>query len=645
MEKFEAGKYDVIVVGAGHAGCEAGLAAARMGMKTLIITLNLEMVAYMPCNPSIGGPAKGVVVREIDALGGEMGQNIDRSAIQMRMLNTSKGPAVQALRAQADKHEYSTNMKGVLENQPGLDLHQGMVDALLFDDEQNLDGVVTNTGACYRSKTVVLTTGTYSRGKIFIGDLSYSSGPNNTLPSEKLSEQLIELGLDLVRFKTGTPPRLDERTLDYENTEIQPGDIVARHFSFTNEEADPIEHSVPCWLTYTNEETHQIIRDNLHRAPMFSGLVEGVGARYCPSIEDKIVRFSDRPRHQLFIEPEGLRTKEMYIQGLSTSLPEDVQKAMLETIPGLKNAKIMRPGYAIEYDVIRPHQLNLSLEVKSIPGLFSAGQMNGTSGYEEAAGQGIMAGINAALKVQGKEALVLRRDQAYIGVMIDDLVTKGTTEPYRLLTSRAEYRLLLRHDNADLRLSEIAHDLGLISEDRYQAFKGKKEGIQAEIDRLGQIRLKPTDPDLMALLEAKHSTPLKDGILASDLLKRPEISYQDLLPLLAKDRQALSRVAGDQVEIQIKYAGYIEKAERKVAKMKNMEDKKIPQDIDWEAVDNLAREARDRLKLINPTSLGQASRVSGVNPADVAIISVYLAQGVHHLPRLSKADSVHKEEP
>lgn len=626
MQIYEAGQYDVIVVGAGHAGSEAALAAARMGSKTLLLTLSLEMIAFMPCNPSIGGPAKGVVVREIDALGGEMGRNIDRNYIQMRLLNTSKGPAVQALRAQADKETYAKNMRQVLEEEENLTLKQGMVEELYVEDGQ-VKGVITNSGAKYLADAVVLTAGTSSRGKIIIGDLDYSSGPNNTLPSIKLSENLLELGVELARFKTGTPPRIHADSVTFEDTVEQPGDTMPNHFSFLTPDEDFKEESVSCWLTHTNAQTHEIIQANLHRAPMFSGMVEGVGARYCPSIEDKIVRFSDKPRHQIFIEPEGANTKEMYVQGLSTSLPEEVQVEMLRTIKGMENAKLMRPGYAIEYDVVIPHQLDLSLEVKSLPGLFTAGQMNGTSGYEEAAGQGIMAGINAARKVQGKDPLILKRNEAYIGVMIDDLVTKGTTEPYRLLTSRAEYRLLLRHDNADMRLTEIGHEIGLVSEDHYEAFKAKQALVDQELERLSKIRLTPHTEGLVDLFERVGSALLKDGILASDLLKRPEIRYFDLVTLIPREEGPLNRQVGEQVEIQIKYEGYINKAVRKVEKMSAMEEKQIPEDIDWDAIGNLANEARERLKLINPSTLGQASRVSGVNPADIAILSVYIQQG------------------
>ena len=626
MNTFKAGTYEVIVVGGGHAGCEAALAAARMGANTLLLTMNIEMIAFMPCNPSIGGPAKGVVVREVDALGGEMGRNIDRTYIQMRLLNTSKGPAVQALRAQADKEAYAHSMRSVIENEPNLTLKQGMVDRLHLVDGE-IQGVITNTGAIYESQAVVLTAGTSSRGQIIIGDLKYASGPNNTLPSVKLSEHLLELGLELVRFKTGTPMRIHKDSVDYDQTEIQPGDTQPNHFSFETSDEDFNTNSVPCWLTHTNAQTHEIIQANLHRSPMFSGMVEGVGARYCPSIEDKVVRFSDKPRHQIFIEPEGLDNQEMYVQGLSTSLPEDVQLEMMRTVQGLERAEIMRPGYAIEYDVVVPHQLTLSLEVKSLPNLFTAGQMNGTSGYEEAAGQGIIAGINAVRKIRGEEPFILKRNEAYIGVMIDDLVTKGTIEPYRLLTSRAEYRLLLRHDNADIRLTEYGYQLGLINETRYQAYQMKQAQVESEINRLSQIRLTPNTPGLSEWFERVGSTPLKDGILASDLLRRPEIKYLDMMEIIPPEAGELPRVVAEQVEIQIKYDGYIDKANRKVDKMIGMEEKWIPQDIDWDAVDNLATEARERLKMIGPETLGQASRVSGVNPADIAVLSIYLQQG------------------
>ncbi|WP_125604856.1 tRNA uridine-5-carboxymethylaminomethyl(34) synthesis enzyme MnmG [Lapidilactobacillus bayanensis] len=625
VKQYDSHEYDVIVVGAGHAGCEAALAAARMGQKTLLLTINLDMVAFMPCNPSVGGPAKGIVVREVDALGGQMAKNIDATYIQMRMLNTSKGPAVRALRAQADKNDYHLVMKDVIENEPMLTLRQGLVNELIVEDGI-CQGVITATGARYLAKSVVLTAGTSSRGKIIIGELTYSSGPNNSLPSIKLSENLETLGFKLRRFKTGTPPRVDGNTIDYAKTEEQPGDKTPNHFSYETPDTAYLKDQLSCWMTYTNETTHQIIRDNLDRAPMFSGIIEGVGPRYCPSIEDKVVRFADKPRHQLFLEPEGRKTEEYYVGDFSTSMPEEIQLKMLHSVTGLEHAELMRPGYAIEYDIIEPWQLKHSLETKVVKNLFTAGQMNGTSGYEEAAGQGIIAGINAALRAANKAAFTLGRAEAYIGVMIDDLVTKGTNEPYRLLTSRAEYRLILRHDNADLRLTEKGYQLGLISEDRYQNFLIKKQAVDAETKRLQEIRIKPTEK-VQAFMMAHHNSPLKDGILASDLIKRPGISYDEIADLVGAEDLQADRYVKEQVEIQLKYAGYIDKERSKVAHLKRLEAKRIPERIDYAAINGLATEARQKLTKIQPETIAQASRISGVNPADVAILSVYIEQG------------------
>ncbi|EEM56841.1 MULTISPECIES: tRNA uridine-5-carboxymethylaminomethyl(34) synthesis enzyme MnmG [Bacillus cereus group] len=619
---YNAGSYDVIVIGAGHAGCEAGLAAARMGSKTLMLTINLDMVAFMPCNPSVGGPAKGIVVREIDALGGEMGRNIDKTHIQMRMLNTGKGPAVRALRAQADKFSYQHELKKTIEETPNLTLFQGMVERLIVEDGE-CKGVITQAGAEYTAKTVVITTGTFLRGEIIMGDLKYSSGPNNQQPSITLSEHLEELGFDLVRFKTGTPPRVNSNTIDYSKTEIQPGDDKPRAFSF--ETTKFIMDQIPCWLTYTSTETHRLIDENLHRSAMYSGMIKGTGPRYCPSIEDKVVRFNDKPRHQIFLEPEGRNTQEVYVQGLSTSLPEDVQRDMLRTIPGLENVEMMRTGYAIEYDAIVPTQLWPTLETKKIKNLYTAGQINGTSGYEEAAGQGLMAGINAACRSLGKKEVILGREDAYIGVLIDDLVTKGTNEPYRLLTSRAEYRLLLRHDNADLRLTEVGHEIGLITEERYERFTNKKLQIEKEKERLSSIIIKPR-PEVQELIRNIGGSELKDGIRASDLLRRPEMTYEHI-HLLVPSEVELSDEVKEQVEIQIKYEGYIEKSLQQVERMKKMENKKIPVDIDYDAISSLASEARQKLKDVRPLSMGQASRISGVNPADISILLVYIEQG------------------
>ena len=624
MQEYDAPeKYDVIVVGAGHAGCEAALAAARMGEKTLLLTINLDMVAFMPCNPSIGGPAKGIVVREIDALGGQMGKNIDATYIQMRMLNTGKGPAVRALRAQADKNAYHRLMKATLEQEPNLTLRQGLGERLLVHNKV-CQGVVTNTGARYRAQAVVLTAGTSSRGKIIIGELMYSSGPNNSLPSIKLSEDLEKHGFQLQRFKTGTPPRVAKNTVDFSKMEEQPGDTTPHAFSYETLPQSYLKDQISCWMTYTNAHTHQIIRDNLDRAPMFSGVIQGVGPRYCPSIEDKIVRFADKPRHQIFMEPEGRDTEEYYVGDFSTSMPEEVQQQMLHSVAGLEHAQMMRPGYAIEYDIVEPWQLKQTLETKIIAHLYTAGQMNGTSGYEEAAGQGIIAGINAALQVKQQAPLILKRNEAYIGVMIDDLVTKGTTEPYRLLTSRAEYRLVLRHDNADLRLTEYGHQLGLISAQRYQQFQHKAQQISQEIARLQKVRIKPS-AQVNELLAHYQMAPLQDGVLAADFLKRPQIHYSDIQDLIGGPELPLPVI--EQVEISIKYAGYIKKQEAQIAHLKKLEAKKIPANLDYDDVQGLATEALQKLKKINPTTIAQASRISGVNPADLSILMIYIQRG------------------
>ncbi|MBJ8326317.1 tRNA uridine-5-carboxymethylaminomethyl(34) synthesis enzyme MnmG [Streptococcus pacificus] len=615
-------EYDIVVIGAGHAGVEAALAASRMGCKTLLATISIDMLAFMPCNPSIGGSAKGIVVREIDALGGEMAKNIDKSYIQMKMLNTGKGPAVRALRAQADKALYSKNMRQTVERQKNLVLRQTVIDEILVEDDKVV-GVKTATKQAYAAKTVIVTTGTALRGEIIIGDLKYSSGPNNSLASVKLADNLRELGLEIDRFKTGTPPRVKADSINYDKTEIQPGDDKPNHFSFLSRDEDYLKQQIPCWLTYTNEESHEIINSNLHRAPLFSGMVKGVGPRYCPSIEDKIVRFSDKDRHQLFLEPEGRDTEEVYVQGLSTSLPEDVQKELLHSIAGLENAEMMRTGYAIEYDIVLPHQLRATLETKKISGLFTAGQTNGTSGYEEAAGQGIIAGINAALKVQNKPEFILKRSDGYIGVMIDDLVTKGTLEPYRLLTSRAEYRLILRHDNADMRLTELGRSIGLVDDDRYKAFLDKKNNIDKELTRLDSIKLKPvskTNEKIVAL----GFKPLTDALTAKEFMRRPEVNYDVITQFIGSGEVELDDKQIEFIETEIKYEGYIKKAMDQVDKMKRMEEKRIPKNMDWDALDSIATEARQKFKKINPETLGQASRISGVNPSDISILMVYL---------------------
>ena len=615
-------EYDIIVIGAGHAGVEASLAASRMGCKVLLATINIEMLAFLPCNPSIGGSAKGIVVREVDALGGEMAKNIDKSYIQMKMLNTGKGPAVRALRAQADKELYSKEMRKTVENQENLTLRQTMIDEILVEDGKVI-GVRTATYQEYGAKAVIVTTGTALRGEIIIGDLKYSSGPNHSLASINLADNLKNLGLEIGRFKTGTPPRVKASSINYEETEIQPGDENPNHFSYNSRDEDYLKDQIPCWLTYTNSQSHEIINSNLHRAPMFTGVVKGVGPRYCPSIEDKIVRFADKERHQLFLEPEGRNTEEVYVQGLSTSLPEDVQRDLVHSIKGLENAEMMRTGYAIEYDMVLPHQLRATLETKKISGLFTAGQTNGTSGYEEAAGQGIIAGINAALKIQGKPELILKRSDGYIGVMIDDLVTKGTVEPYRLLTSRAEYRLILRHDNADMRLTEIGREVGLVDDERWARFETKKYQFENEMKRLDSIKLKPVKEtnDRVTALGFK---PLTDAVTAKEFLRRPEVSYQDVVNFIGPAAEELDDKIIELIETEIKYEGYISKALDQVEKMKRMEEKRIPANIDWDDIDSIATEARQKFKLINPETIGQASRISGVNPADISILMVYL---------------------
>ena len=615
-------EYDIIVIGAGHAGVEASLAASRMGCKVLLATINIEMLAFMPCNPSIGGSAKGIVVREVDALGGEMAKNIDKTYIQMKMLNTGKGPAVRALRAQADKELYSKEMRKTVENQENLTLRQTMIDEILVENGKVV-GVRTATHQEYGAKAVIVTTGTALRGEIIIGDLKYSSGPNHSLASINLADNLKQLGLEIGRFKTGTPPRVKASSINYDETEIQPGDKAPNHFSYTSRDEDYVKDQVPCWLTYTNGYSHEIIQNNLHRAPMFTGVVKGVGPRYCPSIEDKIVRFADKERHQLFLEPEGRNTEEVYVQGLSTSLPEDVQRDLVHSIKGLEKAEMMRTGYAIEYDMVLPHQLRATLETKKISGLFTAGQTNGTSGYEEAAGQGIIAGINAALKIQGKPELILKRSDGYIGVMIDDLVTKGTIEPYRLLTSRAEYRLILRHDNADMRLTEMGRAIGLVDDERWQRFETKKYQFENEMKRLDSIKLKPVK-ETNEKVAAMGFKPLTDAVTAKEFLRRPEVSYQDVVEFIGPAAEELDDKIIELIETEIKYEGYISKAMDQVEKMKRMEEKRIPANIDWDDIDSIATEARQKFKLINPETIGQASRISGVNPADISILMVYL---------------------